>query len=75
MTGTFDDWGKTIRLDRKGDVFEKEVPLPATEEKLHYKVRDIFSLLTSMEHYSYYCIHFPLISSFPLPARLGKGMM
>ncbi|KAE8138090.1 hypothetical protein BDV38DRAFT_282389 [Aspergillus pseudotamarii] len=36
VTGTFDDWGKTVRLDRKGDVFEKEVPLPATE-KLHYK--------------------------------------
>lgn len=40
VTGTFDDWGKTVRLDRKGDVFEKEVPLPAAEEKLHYKVRD-----------------------------------
>ncbi|KAE8156659.1 hypothetical protein BDV40DRAFT_280573 [Aspergillus tamarii] len=37
VTGTFDDWGKTVRLDRKGDVFEKEVPLPAAEEKLHYK--------------------------------------
>ncbi|PIG87828.1 hypothetical protein AARAC_011354 [Aspergillus arachidicola] len=37
VTGTFDDWGKTVRLDRKGDIFEKEVPLPATEEKLHYK--------------------------------------
>ncbi|KAF5856474.1 hypothetical protein ETB97_007305 [Aspergillus alliaceus] len=37
VTGTFDDWGKTVRLDRKGDVFEKDVPLPMTDEKLHYK--------------------------------------
>ncbi|PLB53029.1 hypothetical protein P170DRAFT_507746 [Aspergillus steynii IBT 23096] len=37
VTGTFDDWGKTIRLDKKGDVFEKEVQLSPTEEKLHYK--------------------------------------
>ncbi|KAE8375955.1 hypothetical protein BDV26DRAFT_294564 [Aspergillus bertholletiae] len=37
VTGTFDDWGKTVRLDRKGDIFEKEVPLPVTEEKLHFK--------------------------------------
>jgi hypothetical protein len=37
VTGTFDDWGKTIRLDRKGDVFEKEVHLPVTGDKVHFK--------------------------------------
>ncbi|GES58341.1 N-terminal Early set domain protein [Aspergillus terreus] len=37
VTGTFDDWGKTVRLDRKGDVFEKEVQLPTTDEKIQYK--------------------------------------
>ncbi|RAL10909.1 carbohydrate-binding module family 48 protein [Aspergillus homomorphus CBS 101889] len=37
VTGTFDDWGKTVRLDRNGDVFEKEVELPATDEKIQYK--------------------------------------
>ncbi|RAH50730.1 carbohydrate-binding module family 48 protein [Aspergillus brunneoviolaceus CBS 621.78] len=37
VTGTFDDWGKTVRLDRNGEVFEKEVELPATEEKIQYK--------------------------------------
>ncbi|KKK14478.1 hypothetical protein P175DRAFT_0435432 [Aspergillus ochraceoroseus IBT 24754] len=38
VTGTFDDWGKTIKLDRIGDdVFEKEVHFPATSEKVHYK--------------------------------------
>ncbi|KAI9373721.1 hypothetical protein BJX61DRAFT_532948 [Aspergillus egyptiacus] len=37
VTGTFDDWGKTIKLDKKGDAFEKQVHLPVTGEKLHYK--------------------------------------
>ncbi|KAF7592810.1 hypothetical protein BBP40_012493 [Aspergillus hancockii] len=37
VTGTFDDWGKTVKLDRKGDSFEKEVHLLTVDEKLHYK--------------------------------------
>ncbi|KAL3475005.1 hypothetical protein BJX99DRAFT_247791 [Aspergillus californicus] len=37
VTGTFDDWGKTIKLDQKGDVFEKEVHLPTTGENVHFK--------------------------------------
>ncbi|CBF76334.1 hypothetical protein AN4988.2 [Aspergillus nidulans FGSC A4] len=37
VTGTFDDWGKTIRLERKGDIFEKEVHLPVTGDKVHFK--------------------------------------
>ncbi|RMJ23889.1 hypothetical protein PHISP_05228 [Aspergillus sp. HF37] len=39
VTGTFDDWGKTVKLDRRGDVFEKDVRLPAMDRKIHYKVR------------------------------------
>lgn len=46
VTGTFDDWGKTVRLDRNGEVFEKEVELPATEEKIQYKVRTFFRSLS-----------------------------
>lgn len=38
VTGTFDDWGKTVKLDRKGDAFEKEVHLPSTHENVYYKV-------------------------------------
>jgi hypothetical protein len=38
VTGTFDDWGKTERLDRKGDFFEKDVQLP-NKDKILYKVR------------------------------------
>ncbi|OJJ85743.1 carbohydrate-binding module family 48 protein [Aspergillus glaucus CBS 516.65] len=37
VTGTFDDWGKTVQLDRNGDVFEKTVSLPDTDEKIQYK--------------------------------------
>ncbi|KAJ5601786.1 hypothetical protein N7510_011320 [Penicillium lagena] len=37
VTGTFDDWGKTVQLDRVGDVFRKEVSLPATTDKIQYK--------------------------------------
>ncbi|OOQ91767.1 hypothetical protein PEBR_09436 [Penicillium brasilianum] len=36
VTGTFDDWGKTVKLDRVGDIFAKEVSLP-TDKKIHYK--------------------------------------
>jgi hypothetical protein len=38
VTGSFDDWGKTVKLDRNGDVFTKEVQLPSADEKVHYKV-------------------------------------
>ncbi|KAJ5808511.1 hypothetical protein N7474_009780 [Penicillium riverlandense] len=37
VTGTFDDWGKTVQLDRVGDIFLKEVSLPATSDKIQYK--------------------------------------
>ncbi|KAJ5648299.1 Immunoglobulin E-set [Penicillium lividum] len=36
VTGTFDDWGKTVKLDRVGDIFAKEVSLPIGE-KIYYK--------------------------------------
>ena len=39
MTGTFDDWAKSVKLERKGDGFEKLLDLPETEEKIFYKVR------------------------------------
>lgn len=35
VTGTFDDWGKTVRLDRVDDGFAKTVSLPI--EKVQYK--------------------------------------
>jgi uncharacterized protein YciU (UPF0263 family) len=39
VTGTFDDWAKSVRLEKKKeDLFEKLVQLPETEEKIYYKV-------------------------------------
>jgi hypothetical protein len=39
VTGTFDDWGKTERLEPTDHGFEKEVSLPFSKEKIYYKVR------------------------------------
>ena len=39
MTGTFDDWAKSVKLEKKGDYFEKLVELPLSKEKIYYKVR------------------------------------
>ena len=39
MTGTFDDWAKSEKLEKKGDYFEKLVELPLSKEKIYYKVR------------------------------------
>ncbi|KAJ6180834.1 hypothetical protein N7519_011295 [Penicillium mononematosum] len=36
VTGTFDDWGKTVKLDRMGDIFVKEVTISPVQ-KIHYK--------------------------------------
>lgn len=40
VTGTFDDWSKTEKLVKTGDVFEKDVTLPSAAEKIYYKVRN-----------------------------------
>ncbi|KAK0660547.1 Cruciform DNA-recognizing protein 1 [Lasiodiplodia hormozganensis] len=37
VTGTFDDWAKTVQLDHKDGRFEKTVPLPKNDEKVLYK--------------------------------------
>ncbi len=39
MTGTFDNWSKTEKLNRSGSGFEKTVSLPEQKEKILYKVR------------------------------------
>lgn len=39
MTGTFDDWSKSEKLEKVGDIFEKNVTLPDASKKIYYKVR------------------------------------
>lgn len=42
VTGTFDDWSKSEKLTKTGDVFAKEVTLSdaSTADKIYYKVRE-----------------------------------
>ena len=47
MTGTFDDWAKSVKLEKKGEGFEKLVDLPQSEEKILYKVRNLSGPLVS----------------------------
>lgn len=37
VTGTFDDWRKTVKLDQEDGIFKKTVELP--KEHIQYKVR------------------------------------
>ncbi|POS86455.1 hypothetical protein EPUL_001707 [Erysiphe pulchra] len=37
VTGSFDDWSKSERLDKKNNVFTKEVILPIASDKIYYK--------------------------------------
>jgi len=39
VTGTFDNWSKSEKLIKTGDVFEKNVTLSSADEKIYYKVR------------------------------------
>lgn len=37
VTGTFDDWSKSVKLDRVGEHFEKVVSLSKIDENIYYK--------------------------------------
>lgn len=39
VTGTFDDWKKTVQLEKEDGVFKKTVELPST--KTQFKVRSL----------------------------------
>ena len=39
VTGTFDDWARSVKLEKKANYFEKLVELSAANEKITYKVR------------------------------------
>ena len=44
VTGTFDDWLKTVRLEKENGVFRKTVELP--KKYTQYKVRSSLAALT-----------------------------
>ncbi|KAL0942265.1 uncharacterized protein CTRU02_200151 [Colletotrichum truncatum] len=86
VTGTFDNWTKSERLDKVGDSFEKTVTLPETEGKIYYKVRNrqFGRFLFSHHHY---CFILPRVGALhhlrvslsrrrlweALTARRGRG--
>ncbi|PHH84484.1 hypothetical protein CDD83_1865 [Cordyceps sp. RAO-2017] len=37
VTGTFDHWRKSVRLERKNGVFQKTVQLDEAADKIYYK--------------------------------------
>ncbi|KAI9822102.1 MAG: hypothetical protein M1826_000562 [Phylliscum demangeonii] len=37
VTGTFDDWAKSVRLEKRGDAFEQRVHLPDAHHNVYYK--------------------------------------
>lgn len=43
MTGTFDNWSKSEKMEKVGDKFEKSVDLPDSSDKIYYKVGTILS--------------------------------
>ena len=44
VTGTFDDWARSVKLDNKGSCFEKVVELPLANKKIYYKVGVILAI-------------------------------
>lgn len=58
MTGTFDDWAKSVKLERKaGTLHEKHVELPSTDEKIYYKVSTDYVKLLLLQHENYAMHH------------------
>ncbi|KAL9045814.1 MAG: hypothetical protein Q9214_001210 [Letrouitia sp. 1 TL-2023] len=42
VTGTFDDWAKSVKLDKDADGFSKSVDLPSADKKIYYKACAMF---------------------------------
>lgn len=38
MTGTFDNWAKTVKMTKVGEAFEKNVQLTDIDSKIYFKV-------------------------------------
>lgn len=41
VTGDFDNWSKSVKLEKTGDSFRKTITLPGEESRIHYKVRTV----------------------------------
>ena len=50
VTGTFDNWSKSEKLEKVEDIFQKDVTLSDTSKKIYYKVRFSGSILIARSH-------------------------
>ncbi|KAH8196857.1 hypothetical protein TruAng_008970 [Truncatella angustata] len=64
VTGTFDGWKKTEKLNKVGEHFEKQVQLDDASEKIYYKVRGHISYCCAL------CRFHPLCPTNPRIALL-----
>lgn len=76
MTGTFDNWSKSEKMAKVGDVFEKSVELPDTSEKIYYKVgaiaRSRFTVPPAYQSpVTLTCLNVLRLSAFAPPAQSG----
>lgn len=71
VTGNFDDWGKTVRLDRVGDIFSKRVSLP-TDKRIHYKAC-IYSFSLSSLSFLYRPLYHPFLCGEPQQPQAALG--
>ena len=60
VTGTFDDWSKSVKLEKKAGYFEKLVQLPVADQKIDYKVWGSYSNCSQPAR--------PLLLRYMLPA-------
>lgn len=67
VTGTFDNWTKSVQLEKKGDVFSKTVDLKEPEGKIYYKVRQRQRVSTRNPN------SFPQLSLFRHSLCIGPG--
>lgn len=51
MTGTFDNWSKSEKLEKVDGIFQKTVTLPNAQDKIYYKVRTFQIPLLFIEPY------------------------
>lgn len=68
MTGTFDDWKKTEKLEKVDGHFEKAVALKDASAKIYYKVRRISSRPKLV---IFNCLIYPCFFSLHLYSLLG----
>jgi hypothetical protein len=64
VTGTFDNWSKSTKLDKDGSVHKKTVNLPKSDEKILYKVRRRHSMCAYCARQCAYVIQSLLLTTY-----------